>query len=189
LESLANGQMAWFAYEKMWRYFNSTQIQLQRIYELWRESSRIKIEESTPNIEELFLKKKKIMEQVISDIHFLTIALDKVWRFIDRLTGPSLCPELAKSRKFKKSIRTFIKPYLKARDAFEHYDEQVLGGDSKQKGPGSPKISLKANKGFAFGNRKPIKLDETFNKEFCELIAKFDESIFAELTAINGKNV
>ena len=188
LESLTNGQMAWFAYEKMWRYFNSTQIQLQRIYELWGESSRIKIEESTPEIEELFLKKKKIMEQVISDIHFLTIALDKVWKFIDRLTGPSLCPELVKSRKFKKPIRTFMKPYLKARDTFEHYDDQVLGGNSKQKGPGSHKISLKANKGFAFGNRKPIKLDETFYKEFCELIVKFDECIFEELTVINWEN-
>ena len=82
-----------------------------------------------------------------------------------------------------------MEPYLKARDTFEHYDEQVLGGDPKQKGPGSCKISIKANEGFTFGNRKPIKLDETFNKEFCELIAKFDECIFAELNEIKGKNV
>lgn len=188
-ESLENGQMAWLSYEKMWKYFNSTQIQLHRIYDLWRDSSGIKIEENTPNREELFLKKKNIMEQVISDIHFFTIALDKVWKFIDRLTGPSLCPELAESQKFKKSIRTFMEPYLKARDTFEHYDEQVLGGDPKQKGPGSPKISLKANKGFSFGDRTPIKLNEEFNREFCDLIDNFDECIYEELSKIKEGNV
>lgn len=188
-KSLANGMIAWLAYEKMWRYFNSTQTQLHRIYGLWKESSEINIDKDTPNKEELFLQKQRIMEQVISDIHFIILALDKVWKFIDRLTGPSLCPELVKSRKFKKAIRAFIKPYLEARDTFEHYDEQVLGGDPKQKGPGSPKISLKANEGFSFGDRKPIKLNDEFNEEFCGLIEKFDECVYSELLELTRKNV
>ena len=187
-ESLTNGMIVWLAYEKMWRYFNSTQIQLHRIYELWKECSRIKIDEYTPNKEALFLQKQKIMQQVISDIHFFVLALDKVWKFIDRLTGQKLCPKLKKSRKFKKAIKTFLEPYLEARDTFEHYDEQVLGSDPKQKGPGSFKISLKANKGFSFGNRKPIKLDEEFNKEFCCLIERFDELIYSEILEITKKN-
>ena len=185
-ESLANGKVAWLAYEKMWRYFNSSQIQLQRIYELWKESSKIIIEEGSLNQEELFRKKQKNMEQVISDIHFLMLSLDKVWKLIDRLTGPSLCPELVKSRKFKKTIRKFLAPYREARDTFEHYDEQVLGGDPKNKGPGSPKISLKANEGFSFGNRIPIKLNEEFNKEFSELIEEFDKCIYDELLEIKN---
>jgi hypothetical protein len=182
-QTLNNGQMAWLAYERMWRYVSSSQVQLNRIYSLWQQSSQIEIDHGSSNAKELFRQKKLHMEQVISDIHFLVLCLDKVWKFIDRLTGPSLCPELQKARKFKKTVRSFLKPYLEARDTFEHYDEQVIGGDPKKKGPGSQNISLKAEVGFSFGNRPPILINKDFNQEFLKLIIALDVCIYDDILA------
>jgi len=174
--------MAWLAYERIWRYVASSQVQLNRIYALWQESSQVKIGEGVSNVEELFHQKKLNMEQVISDIHFLVLCLDKIWKLIDRLTGPSLSPELKNARKFKKHVRIFLKPYLVARDTFEHYDEQVIGDNPKGKGPGSQKVSLKAGVGFCFGDKPPIKIDVTFNQELLSLLEKFDECIYDDIT-------
>lgn len=181
-QTLQNGQLAWLAYEKLWRYVASSQVQLNRIYALWQQSSQIKIEGDTPNADELFQQKRLNMEQVISDIHFLILCLDKIWKLVDRLTGPNLSPELKEARKFKKRIRSFLKPYLEARDTFEHYDEQVIGGDPRKKGPGSQKVSLKAGVGFSFGDKPPIKIDAAFNQELLSLLQTFDEHIYDDIT-------
>jgi hypothetical protein len=184
-QTLQNGQMAWLAYEKMWRYVSSSQVQLDRIYSLWKQSSQIKIDPGNGNAkaQELFKHKQLNMEQVISDIHFLVLCLDKIWKLIDRLTGNSLCPELQKARKFKKTVRSFLKPYLDARDTFEHYDEQVIGGDPKKKGPGSQRISLKADVGFSFGDRPPISINQEFNQEFLKLLNALDVCIYDDILA------
>lgn len=182
-QTLQNGQMAWLAYERIWRYVASSQVQLNRIYRLWQQSSQIKIEAGTANSDELFQQKRLNMEQVISDIHFLVLCLDKIWKLIDRLTGTSLCPELKTARQFKKTIRPFLKPYLEARDTFEHYDEQVIGGDPRKKGPGSQKVLLKAGVGFSFGDKPPIKIDEAFNQELLRLLEMFDWRIYDDIIA------
>lgn len=186
-EKLQNGQMAWLAYEKMWRYIRSSQVQLDRIYSLWQQSSQIEIDPNNPKAEELLKSKKLNMEQVISDIHFLAMCLDKVWKLADRLTGNSLCPELKKSRKFKNTLKSFLKPYLDARDTFEHYDEQVIGGNPKKKGPGSQKISLKADVGFTFGDRPPIGIGQDFNQEFLRLLNMLDSYIYEDIHAISER--
>ena len=181
-KALQNGQMAWLAYERIWRYVASSQVQLDRIYGLWEQSSQTQIEAGAADAEELSQQKRLNMEQVISDIHFLVLCLDKIWKLIDRLTGPNLCPELKEARKFKKTIRAFLKPYLEVRDTFEHYDEQVIGGDPRKNGPGSQKVSLNARVGFSFGEKPPIKIDATFNQELLRLLETFDGHIYDDIT-------
>lgn len=187
-KNLKNGEMAWIAYEKMWRYVRSSEIQRNRIFTQWLESSNIKVESNGLNESQIFHVKKMKMEQVISDIHFLVICLEKVWKLANRLTGKSFCPELPKSRNFKNSsLKTFLSPYIDARDTFEHYDEQVLGGDPKKTGPGSAKISLIQNIGFTFGERNPINIADEFHAEFLKQLNQFDQLIFEELLALDQK--
>jgi hypothetical protein len=180
-QALQNGEMAWLAYERIWRYVASSQLQLERIYAQWQQSSQIKIEPGSCKTDLLFQEKQKCMEQVISDIHFLVLCLDKIWKLIDRLTGPSLCPELKAARRFKKTIQAFLKPYLDVRDTFEHYDEQVIGGDSRKKGPGSQKVSLSAEGGFSFGDKPPIKIDANFAQRLLSLLQTFDQHVYDDI--------
>jgi hypothetical protein len=55
--------------------------------------------------------------------------------------------------------RNYFEQYLAPRNTFEHYEDQVLGNDSRNNSPGWA-LSLSATEGFGLGTQQKVATDQ-----------------------------
>jgi hypothetical protein len=143
-----DGANAYHAYENIHSYYDGAKAQYARIYEAWQVSSQIKGDGL-----DVFRQKRVLMKQVVRDIHCLLVFLQVIWKTLKVLTNGALYPHFATLSPLKDKWEAYFEQYRELRNTLEHYDDQVLGTDSKNNSPGFG-LSLSAPGWFLHWNSR-----------------------------------
>ncbi|MFC1626074.1 hypothetical protein ACFL19_00060 [Pseudomonadota bacterium] len=173
MQSSPDGQKAHTAYEHLNGYYEACIMQYSRIYELWRVSSAIPV---TPEDQGAFQTKRKAMQQVVRDIHFLLISLQVIWKTLQTMCNASLYPSFADLIPLQDKWASYFEQYREPRNTFEHYDDQVLGSDTRNNNPGYG-VSLSADGGFNLGVHQKVDINEDFYQQLIEFKHEFEAAI------------
>ncbi len=168
-----DGERAFQAHEHINAYYEGCLLQYERIYDLWRLSSANKSE-----TEEAFAEKRHAMQQVIRDIHYLLISIQVIWKTLQRMCDSNLYPNYSRMVALRDKWSQFFEQYREPRNTLEHFDDQVLGPDSKNNSPGYG-LQLASNGGFSLGTQNQVLVDQAakdqlmaFHQEFQACIDK-----------------
>jgi hypothetical protein len=177
-----DGKRAHDAYEHVHSYYCGASIQYGRIYELWRASSEIAIEGGAMANART---KRFHMQQVVRDVHCLLVFIQVIWRTLTVMSDPELYPHFVPLVALRAKWQPYFKQYLAPRDTFEHYEDQVLGRDSRKNSPGFG-LSLSAAGGFSLGSHTKVPIDQTAFEQLQRFMSEFDEAVarIIEPTAI-----
>jgi hypothetical protein len=170
-----DGERAYQAYEHVHSYCEGASIQYARVYELWQQSSSIKVEGDLAAIAEI---KRSHMQQVIRDIHCLLVFLQVIWKTLQVMSAPDLYPHFTAVAQLRDKWRQYFEQYRAARNTFEHYEDQVLGRDSRENSPGWG-LSLSATDGFSLGMQQRVSIDKIAYEQLRLFIDEFDDTIAA----------
>ncbi|MDA0734615.1 MAG: hypothetical protein O2909_04370 [Chloroflexi bacterium] len=164
-----DGERAFQAYEHINSYYAGCIVQYSRIYKLWGVSSAIA---NDPIDQVTFAAKRRAMEQVVRDIHYLLVSLQVIWKTLDRLCETNLYPHFECMASLRDKWQPYFEQYLEPRNTFEHFDDQVLGLDSRNNSPGFG-LRLTPDGGFSLGSQHPVLINkhaqdqlEEFKREF-----------------------
>ena len=72
--------------------------------------------------------------------------------------------------------KQYFNQYRDPRNTFEHYDDQVLGLDTKSNSPGWG-LSLSASRGFSLGTQVKVSVDEAAYRQFEQFVKEFEDTI------------
>lgn len=164
-----DGERAFQAYEHINAYYEGCLEQYARIYDLWNKSSAIKADSADS---QAFSEKRRAMQQVVRDIHYLLISLQVIWKTMQRLCNSSLYPNFAGLVPLRKKWEPYFAQYREPRNTLEHYDDQVLGLDSKQNSPGYG-VRLTSDGAFALGAQGEVRLDQKAQEQLTEFASEF----------------
>jgi|GEM_PF-2224107 hypothetical protein len=170
---LPDGQRAYQAYEHIHSYHQGVTVQYSRIYDIWTASSNITGNQAAP---EVLRQKQALMKQVVRDIHCLLIFLQVIWKTLKVLSNKELYPHFELLSALQGKWEPYFEQYREPRNTLEHYDDQVLGADSKNNGPGWG-LSLSAHKGFSLGAQTKVSVDQQAYETLCEFMAEFEAAI------------
>jgi len=172
LPEATDGDRALKAYQHIGRYYQGCLQQYDRIYDNWRASSAI-----DPSAENAFEQKSQAMQQVVRDIHFLLVSLQVIWKTINTMcNNQKLYPSFTGTKCLRKKWKSYFEQYKDPRDTFEHYDDQVLGPDSKNKSPGYG-VKLNSDGSFSLGTQGQVLINEDSKTKLVEFKKEFDEYI------------
>jgi hypothetical protein len=120
------GQRAYWAHEHVNSYYEGCLVQYERVFELWMTSSAIPEE-----AENSWETKITSMNQVIRDIHFLLVSKQAIWRALQTLCSLELYPRFQNLVPLKTKWGPYFEQYRNPRNSFEHFEDQVLGKDTR----------------------------------------------------------
>jgi hypothetical protein len=173
-----DGERAYQAYEHVHSYYEGASIQYARVYELWQKSSTIKEEGDLSAVARI---KRLHMQQVVRDIHCLLVFLQVIWKTLQVMSEANLYPHFQLVAQLRDKWRIYFEQYRPARNTFEHYEDQVLGPDSRGTSPGWG-LSLSAAGGFSLGTQQKVSIDQAAYDQLRLFIDEFEatmESIVA----------
>ena len=168
-----DGEKAYQAYEHIHSYYQGVTVQYSRIYDAWTASSSIKGDQADPAV---FRQKRVLMKHVVRDIHCLLIFLQVIWKTLKVLSNRELYPHFELLSALREKWGPYFEQYREPRNTLEHYEDQVLGADSRKNGPGWG-LSLSANKGFSLGAQAKVAVDKQFYEELVEFMTEFEATI------------
>jgi hypothetical protein len=168
-----DGERAYQAYEHVHSYCEGASIQFARVYELWQTSSNIKDEGGLAAVARI---KRLHMQQVVRDIHCLLVFLQVIWKTLQVMSEPNLYPHFKAVAQLRDKWRHHFEQYRAARNTFEHYEDQVLGRDSRGNSPGWG-LSLSAAGGFSLGTQQKVSIDQVAYDQLRLFIDQFDATM------------
>ena len=117
-----------------------------------------------------------MIKQVVRDIHCLLVFLQVISKTLQTLSNKDLYPNFSRLAELNDKWKPYFDQYLDARNTLEHYDDQVLGEDTREKGPGLG-LSLSASRGFSLGTQNKVPLDETAYRQLKKFLTEFEDVI------------
>ena len=168
-----DGENAYRAYEHIHSYFEGVATQYARIYEIWTASSAID-GKADPDV--AFRQKRRLMKQVVRDIHSLLIFLQVISKTLQTLSNKVLYPNFSQLSVLHDKWKPYFDQYRDPRNTFEHYDDQVLGLDTKSNSPGWG-LSLSAIRGFSLGIQVKVPVDEASYHQLEQFVKEFEDTI------------
>lgn len=165
------GQRAYWAHEHITSYYEGCLVQYERIYELWRKSSAI-----PEDAVDAWQEKITSMNQVIRDIHYLLVSKQAMWRALQTLCLPDLYPRFQQLLPLKIKWEPYFEQYRNPRNSFEHFEDQVLGKDTRKNSPGFG-VRLTQDGEFSLGTHAPVLVGPTSRQELVEFQSQFEKSI------------
>ena len=172
------GQRAAWAYEHVTSYFDGSLVQYGRVVELWRQSSAVP-EASEGSWE----AKLKLMHQVVRDIHFLLVSKQAIWRTLSTLSSQDLYPSFQSVVPLKVQWAPYFEQYREPRNSFEHFEDQILGNDSRSNSPGFG-VRLLPDGSFSLGVQQPVVLGEASKRQLVEFYAAFEQTLLAVVDGV-----
>ena len=173
LQLKPDGENAYRAYEHIHSYFEGVTTQYGRIYDIWTTSSAIN-DKADPTV--AFRQKRRLMKQVVRDIHSLLIFLQVISKTLQTLSNKALYPNFSQLSVLNDKWKQYFNQYRDPRNTFEHYDDQVLGLDTKSNTPGWG-LSLSASRGFSLGTQVKVSVDEAAYRQFEQFVKAFEDTI------------
>ena len=170
-----DGERAFQAYEHINAYYEGCLLQYGRIYDLWRASSANQI---STTVEEAFAAKRRTMQQVVRDIHYLLISLQVIWKTLQRLCDGKLYPHFVNMVALRDKWSPYFEQYREPRNTLEHFDDQVLGPDTKSNSPGYG-LHLRPDGGFSLGKHNVVFVNQKAQSELAEFYQEFHACIDA----------
>lgn len=164
---------AYRAYEHIHSYFEGVTTQYERIYDIWTTSSAID-DKAHPAV--AFRQKRRLMKQVVLDIHSLLIFLQVISKTLQTLSNKALYPNFSQLSVLNDKWKQYFDQYRDPRNTFEHYDDQVLGLDTKLNSPGWG-LSLYASRGFSLGTQVKVPVDEAAYRQLEQFVKEFEDTI------------
>jgi hypothetical protein len=116
------------------------------------------------------------MNQVIRDIHYLLVSLQVIWKTVERMCDPDLYPHFATMLPVRDKWQSYFEQYEKPRNTFEHFDDQVIGPDTRKNNPGFG-VKLTSDGGFSLGTQKPALINKVAQDQLVEFKMEFGECI------------
>lgn len=168
-----DGERAFQAYEHINVYYEGCLFQYSRIYELWRASSAIEVD---PNDQAAFVEKRRAMQQVVRDIHYLLVSLQVIWKTVQRLCDAKLYPNFRNMAALRDKWASYFEQYLEPRNTFEHFDDQALGPDSRKNSPGYG-LRLTPDGGFSLGVQHTVLINKQTQDQLVEFKKEFEACI------------
>lgn len=168
-----DGENAYRAYEHIHSYFEGVTTQYERIYDIWTTSSAID-DKADPAV--AFRQKRRLMKQVVRDIHSLLIFLQVISKILQTLSNKALYPNFSQLFVLNDKWKQYFGQYRDPRNTFEHYDDQVLGLDTKSNSPGWG-LSLSASRGFSLGTQVKVPVDEVAYRQLEQFVKEFEDTI------------
>lgn len=168
-----DGENAYRAYEHIHSYFEGVTTQYERIYDIWTTSSAID-DKADPAV--AFRQKRRLMKQVVRDIHSLLIFLQVISKILQTLSNKALYPNFSQLSVLNDKWKQYFGQYRDPRNTFEHYDDQVLGLDTKSNSPGWG-LSLSASRGFSLGTQVKVPVDEVAYRQLEQFVKEFEDTI------------
>jgi hypothetical protein len=168
-----DGENAYRAYEHIHSYFEGVTTQYARIYEIWTASPAID-DKADPDV--AFRQKRRLMKQVVRDIHSLLIFLQVISKTLQTLSNKALYPNFSQLSVLNDKWKPYFDRYRDPRNTFEHYDDQVLGLDTKSNSPGWG-LSLSASRGFSLGTQVKVPVDEAAYHQLEQFVKEFEDAI------------
>jgi len=168
-----DGERAYQAYEHIHSYYQGVTAQYSRIYDVWTTSSNIKGDQADLAV---FGQKRVLMKQVVRDIHCLLVFLQVIWKTLQVLSNRDLYPHFQSLSALRDKWKPYFEQYREPRNTLEHYEDQVLGADSRKISPGWG-LSLSADKGFSLGAQARVAVDKQSYEKLGEFMAEFEAAI------------
>ena len=168
-----DGERAFQAYEHINAYYEGCLSQYDRIYELWGRSSANPLDQKD---EDGFAAKRRAMQQVVRDIHYLLISVQVIWKTLQRLCDAKLYPHFVGMVALRDKWVPYFEQFREPRNTLEHFDDQVLGPDTKNNSPGYG-LSLTADGGFSLGTQKVVFVNHKAQNELAEFYQEFQACI------------
>ncbi len=168
-----DGIRAYQAYEHIHSYFEGVTTQYGRIYEIWTASSAI---DGTDDLEAAFRQKRRLMKQVVRDIHILLVFLQVISKTIKTFSNKALYPNFSQLSGLYDKWKLYFEQYHDARNTLEHYDDQVLGLDTRSNNPGWG-LSLSMSRGFSLGTQMKVPVDEAAYRQLEQFLTEFEDAI------------
>ena len=168
-----DGENAYRAYEHIHSYFEGVTTQYGRIYDIRTTSSAIN-DKADPTV--AFRQKRRLMKQVVRDIHSLLIFLQVISKTLQALSNKALYPNFSQLSVLNDKWKQYFDQYRDPRNTFEHYDDQVLGLDTKSNTPGWG-LSLSASRGFSLGTQVKVPVDEAAYRQLEQFVKEFEDTI------------
>jgi hypothetical protein len=168
-----DGQRAYQAYDLINSYYQGCLMQYSRIYDIWRASSAIKV---SLHDQTAFMEKRRQMQQVIRDIHYLLVSLQVIWKTVQRLCDVKLYPHFTPMSSLRDQWAPYFKQYREPRNTFEHFDDQVLGPDSRSNSPGYG-VHLASDGGFSLGKQQSVFINKQTQDQLVQFKAAFEACI------------
>jgi hypothetical protein len=170
-----DGECAFQAYEHINAYYEGCLLQYARIYDLWRASSA---NPNDPSAEETFAAKRRAMQQVVRDIHYLLVSLQVIWKTLQRLCDGKLYPNFSSFVALRDKWSPYFEQYREPRNTLEHFDDQVLGPDTKNNSPGYG-LRLSPDGGFSLGIQHVVFVNQKAQDELAQFYKEFQTCIDA----------
>lgn len=175
LQLKPDGGNAYRAYEHIHSYFEGVTTQYERIYDIWTTSSSSAIDDKAdPAV--AFRQKRRLMKQVVRDIHSLLIFLQVISKTLQTLSNKAFYPNFSQLSVLNDKWKQYFDQYRDPRNTFEHYDDQVLGLDTKSNSPGWG-LSLSASRGFSLGTQVKVPVDEAAYRQLEQFVKEFEDTI------------
>lgn len=92
------------------------------------------------------------------------------------LSNRELYPHFEPLSALREKWAPYFEQYREPRNTLEHYEDQVLGADSKKNGPGWG-LSLSAHKGFSLGAQVKVAVDQKSCEKLGEFMTEFETAI------------
>jgi hypothetical protein len=171
-----DGDRAFQAYEHVQAYCRACELQYERVHERW---SRVSTDGLTADqFREIFPSVQREMRQVIRDVHFLFVAKQVVWKALDRLGNSTLYPSFSEVRELRDRWQPYFEQYLDPRNTFEHFDDQILGPDTRGNSPGYG-VRLTERGMFALGRHDEVPVNESSKAELARFFSEFEALMFS----------
>lgn len=175
-----DGARAFVAYEHIDAYYEGCRTQYARIYDLWHRSSAI---DSSGDAKDTFTLKRRNMQQVVRDVHYLLISVQVIWKTLQRMCDASLYPNFTPLALLRDKWAPYFEQYRDPRNTLEHFDDQIIGPDTRSNSPGCG-LHLRPDGGFSLGSQNSVLVNEnTFNE-----LESFRADFEACLDSIVGKS-
>jgi hypothetical protein len=116
------------------------------------------------------------MKEVVRDIHSLLIFLQVISKTLQTLSNKALYPNFSQLSALNDKWKEYFDQYRDPRNTFEHYDDQVLGLDTKSNSPGWG-LSLSASRGFSLGTQVKVPEDEASYRQLEQFVKEFEDTI------------
>jgi len=116
------------------------------------------------------------MQQVVRDIHCLLVFLQVIWKTLQVMSDANLYPHFQPVTLLRDKWQNYFEQYRPARNTFEHYEDQVLGSDSRGNSPGWG-LALSSAGGFSLGTQQKVPIDQAAYEQLRLFIDEFEASI------------
>ena len=108
--------------------------------------------------------------------HCLLIFLQVISKTLQTLSNKALYPNFSQLSVLNDKWKQYFDQYRDPRNTFEHYDDQVLGRDTKLNSPGWG-LSLSASRGFSLGTQVKVPVDEAAYRQLEQFVKEFEDTI------------